>query len=89
MLHEGFLKVFQLLHQFRDEGSLEGWIRKILVNCALQKLRSNSRLAPVLNIESYNEQFVLQSNIESKISSKELLQLVMSLPPAYKIVFNL
>jgi RNA polymerase sigma-70 factor, ECF subfamily len=89
VVQEGFLKVFQFLHQFRDEGSLEGWVRKIIVNCALQKLRSNSRLAPVLNIESYNEQFVLQANIESKISSKELLQLVMSLPPAYKMVFNL
>jgi RNA polymerase sigma-70 factor (ECF subfamily) len=89
VLQEGFLKVFQFLHQFRDEGSLEGWVRKIMVNCALQRLRSNSRLAPVLNIESYNEQFVLQSNIESNISSKELLQMVMLLPPAYKMVFNL
>lgn len=89
VLQEGFLRVFQFLHQFREEGSLEGWIRKIMVNCALQRLRSNSRLAPVLNIESYNEQFALQANIESQISSKELLQLVMSLPPAYKMVFNL
>jgi RNA polymerase sigma-70 factor (ECF subfamily) len=89
VLQEGFLKVFQFLHQFRDEGSFEGWVRKIMVNCALQKLRSNARLTPVLNIESYNEQFVMQSNVESTISSKELLQLVMTLPPAYKMVFNL
>jgi RNA polymerase sigma-70 factor, ECF subfamily len=89
ILQEGFLKVFQFLHQFREEGSLEGWIRKIMVNCALQKLRNKSRLAPVLNIESYNEQLVLQEHIESKISSKELLQMIMSLPPAYKMVFNL
>jgi RNA polymerase sigma-70 factor (ECF subfamily) len=89
VLQEGFLKVFQFLHQFREEGSLEGWIRKIMVNCALQKLRSNSRLAPVLNIESYNEQFVSQPHIESNLSSKELLQIVMTLPPVYKMVFNL
>lgn len=89
VLQEGFLKVFQFLHQFRDEGSLEGWIRKIVVNCALQRLRSQSRLTPVVDIDPHKEQFVLQENIESRISSKELLQLVMSLPPAYKLVFNL
>jgi RNA polymerase sigma factor (sigma-70 family) len=89
VLQEGFLKVFQFLHQFRDEGSLEGWIRKIIVNCALQRLRSQSRLTPVVDIDPHKEQFVLQENIESRISSKELLQLVMSLPPAYKLVFNL
>jgi RNA polymerase sigma-70 factor (ECF subfamily) len=89
VLQEGFLKVFQFLHQFRDEGSLEGWVRKIVVNCALQRLRSQSRLTPVVDIDPHKEQFAMQENIESRISSKELLQLVMSLPPAYKVVFNL
>jgi RNA polymerase sigma-70 factor, ECF subfamily len=89
ILQEGFLKVFQFLHQFRDEGSLEGWIRKIIVNCALQRLRNNSRLAPVVNIGSYDEHFVIQDHIESTITSKELLRMVMSLPPVYKLVFNL
>ncbi|MFI5128447.1 MAG: RNA polymerase sigma factor [Chitinophagales bacterium] len=89
VLQEGFLKAFQFLHQFREQGSLEGWIRKIIVNCALQRLRTNSRLAPVVNIESYDEQFVIHDDIESGINSKELLRMVMSLPPAYRLVFNL
>jgi RNA polymerase sigma-70 factor (ECF subfamily) len=89
VLQEGFLKVFQFLHQFRDEGSLEGWIRKIMVNCALQRLRSKRQLAPVVNIESHDNDFLLQSTIEDRLGSKELLQIVMSLPPAYKMVFNL
>lgn len=89
VMQEGFLKVFQFLHQFRDEGSLEGWIRKVVVNCALQRLRNDSRLAPIVNIGSYDEHFVMQDHIESRITSKELLQMVMSLPPAYKLVFNL
>src|SRR5436853_6364089 len=89
VLQEGFLKVFQFLHQYRNEGSLEGWIRKIMVNSALQKLRSNSRLAPVLNIDSYQDNFSMHSIAESSMTSKELLQLVMLLPPVYKMVFNL
>ena len=89
VLQEGFLKVFQFLHQYRGEGPLEGWIRKIIVNCALQRLRSNSRLAPVVSIESYDEQFIIHNQVENRIGSKELLRMVMSLPPAYKLVFNL
>jgi len=89
VLQEGFLKVFQFLHKYRGEGALEGWIRQIIVNCALQRLRSNSRLAPVVSIESYDEQFIIHDQIENRIGSKELLRMVMSLPPAYKLVFNL
>ncbi|MEI9810689.1 MAG: RNA polymerase sigma factor [Bacteroidota bacterium] len=89
ILQEGFLKTFQFLHQCKQEGSLEGWVRKIMVNCALQKLRSKSRLAPVLSIESYKEHLAMDEYIESNFSSKELLKLVMSLPPAYNAVFNL
>jgi len=89
ILQEGFLKVFQFLHQFRHEGSLEGWIRKIMVNAALQRLRNKSRLTPVVNIELYKEELAWQDTIESDMSSKEFLKLVMGLPPAYKSVFNL
>jgi RNA polymerase sigma-70 factor, ECF subfamily len=89
ILQEGFLKTFQFLHQFRNEGSLEGWIRKIIINCALQKLKNRSRMAPVINIEPYQETFALDEFIESNITSKELLKLVMTLPPAYRAVFNL
>ncbi len=89
ILQEGFLKTFQFLHQFKEEGSLEGWIRKIMVNCALQKLRSKRQLTSVLNIESYENEFVLPDSIEERVSSKDLLQIIMLLPPAYKMVFNL
>ncbi|MBS1655086.1 MAG: sigma-70 family RNA polymerase sigma factor [Bacteroidetes bacterium] len=89
VLQEGFLKVFQFLHQFKNAGSFEGWIRKIMVNCALQRLRSKSQLAPVLQIEAYDNNFKVDEHTESRISAKELLELVMLLPPAYKMVFNL
>ena len=46
-------------------------------------------MAPVINIEPYLESFVMDEFVESYITSKELLKLVISLPPAYKAVFNL
>ena len=36
ILHDGFIKVFQKIRSYRSEGSLEGWIRKIMVNTALE-----------------------------------------------------
>lgn len=89
ILQEGFLKVFQYLHQFKNEASLEGWIRKIMVNCGLQKIRTNARIAPVISIDHLKDTFRIDGYIESNIASKELLKLVMTLPPAYKAVFNL
>ena len=46
-------------------------------------------MAPVLHIEPYDNHFPVIDNIEGRLNSKELLQLVMALPPAYKTVFNL
>ena len=43
MLQEGFIRVFSYIHQFKFEGSFEGWIRRIVVNTALKSLQ-NSRI---------------------------------------------
>src|SRR5438309_1466576 len=49
-LQEGFIKVFKAIDQFKFAGSFEGWIRKIMVNCALQKLRGKTKLHAIVNI---------------------------------------
>lgn len=49
ILHEGFIKVFGKLDKFRNEGSLEGWIRRIMINTALDYIKSTKKL---LSIES-------------------------------------
>src|SRR5260221_10389660 len=49
--HEGFMKVFENIKQFRKEGSLEGWIRRIMVNTAIEKYRKNSHMVVVVSME--------------------------------------
>ncbi len=90
ILQEGFIKVFSCLHQYRNEGSLEGWIRRVMITTALQRLRSQSSLYTVLSVNN-SEAAELQDKetIESNLSEKELLELVQSLPSAYRAVFNL
>src|SRR5438309_8385659 len=90
ILQEGFIKVFSSLHQYRNEGSLEGWIRRIMVTTALQRLRSRTPIHAVLSVEgSVHHEMQEEESSESKLSAKELLSLVQSLPSVYRAVFNL
>ena len=90
ILQEGFMKVFQFIHQYKNTGSFEGWVRKIMMNCALQRYRSKSDLHAVINIDLVKEENLANDeNAFSKIGAKELLLMVQRLSPAYRMVFNL
>ncbi len=89
ILQEGFLKVFEFIHQFRFAGAFEGWVRKIMVNCALQKYRSKQHLHALVNIETTDFDHLYNDDIVNQLSAKELLKTVQLLPPAYRMIFNL
>ena len=58
ILQEGFIKVFTCLDQYKFRGSLEGWIKRTMINCALQKLRTKNSLYPVINIDEVSEKSI-------------------------------
>lgn len=87
-LQEGFIKVFTSLKNFRNEGSLEGWIRRIMINVSLEKLRKLNKMYPVEDVAIYDS-VNFSDDIISKISADELMKLVQELPPRYRLVFNL
>ena len=89
ILQEGFIRVFEFIHQYKFAGSFEGWVRKIMVNCALQKFRSKKQLHAVVNIDSAQVEDTGNENIMAHIGTKELLAMVQQLPPGYRMVFNL
>lgn len=92
ILQEGFMKVFENIGSFRKDGSLEGWIRRIMVNTAIQKFRKKKIPEKMMvdiddstvNLNGYNS-----NDIISQIGVKELMQLIQKLSPAYQMVFNL
>ena len=89
--HEGFMKVFENLKHFKNAGSLEGWIRRIMVNTSIEKYRKNARLFVVVNIDD-NVEFLnnyFTDDILSQIEANELMKLIQKLPPAYKMAFSL
>jgi len=87
---EGSKQLFQELG-FKVNWDAGGYVGFQRDDCKfiLQKFKNRSRIAPVISIEAYQETFIMDEFIESNITSKELLKLVISLPPAYKAVFNL
>lgn len=88
ILHDGFIKVFEKIGKYRGEGSLEGWIRRVLVNTALERFRKNSRMFSMTEIDENIVDDGLE-NIEGHLSSAELLEIIMELTPKYRLVFNL
>ena len=91
VLQEGFMRVFDHIRQYKSTGPFEGWVRKIMVNCALSKYRSKAQLHAVANIDASNSQieYADREDILSKISAKELVGMIQQLPPGYRMVFNL
>ena len=89
IMQEGFVQVFKSLHNFKFSGSFEGWVRKIMVYCAIAKYRGKSKLHFVLNIETEEIATTNNEEILSRLGKKELLKMVQDLPPAYRLVFNL
>ncbi len=89
VLHEGFLRVFTYIKKFKGTGSFEGWIRRIMINCALLRYRTKSHLYPVMQLDAGRPGTTTEPDIFSKLDAKELLLLVQSLPAGYRLVFNL
>ncbi|HAF31293.1 MAG TPA: RNA polymerase subunit sigma-70 [Bacteroidales bacterium] len=89
ILQDGFIKVYVNLKQFNNKGSFEGWIRRIIVNTALEKFRDKNYLFAV-NMESeYDANSSHYDHILSELSAKDLLKLIQDLSPQYRTVFNL
>lgn len=88
IMQDGFIKVFRKIEQFSGKGSLEGWIRRILVNTALEKYRSKVHLQSIDEHDNINVEIVDQYVLES-MTAEEIAQLIQNLSPKYRLVFNL
>jgi RNA polymerase sigma-70 factor (ECF subfamily) len=83
----GFIKVFKNLHQYKFNGSFEGWIRKIMVNECLMELRKRRNFN--ISIEVVSDKLIESFTIDQELHSKDIIQLLDYLPYGYRTVFNL
>ncbi len=90
ILQEGFIKIFENLGNYKHEGSFEGWIRRIMVNTALEKFRSKHNLYRVDDIDTIPEPDAEPDNEDyAGLEAGDLLEIIRELPPKYRMVFNL
>jgi RNA polymerase sigma factor (sigma-70 family) len=89
VLQDGFVKVFQHLPQYAGAGSFEGWIRKIMVNSALEHLRKKKIVYSQTDIQNLEDDCHLDAEVMSKIAVQDLLSMIRELSPGYQVVFNL
>lgn len=88
MLQNGFTKIFQKISEYRSDGSFEGWIRRIMVNTAIEVYRKNQRMLEVVNIDEVND--TAQATFDmSGLEAKDLLKMIQELSTGYRMVFNL
>jgi RNA polymerase sigma factor (sigma-70 family) len=89
ILQDGFVKVFMKLKDFKQEGSLEGWIRRIMVNTALDQIRKNGRFLGDTDVDAVGYKLDSNDFIAENLMAEDLMKLIRSLPDGYRTVFNL
>ncbi len=95
VLHDGLIKVFSKLSSFENKGSFEGWVRRIIVNVAIDFVRSRKDFYIKQEQEFLLDDIVDDTDnnteIESlrKLRAETIIELMQKLSPAYRMVFNL
>ena len=89
MLQEGFIKVFSQIHQYRNEGAFEGWIRRIVVHTCINILKKNKKFSDSLDITYASGIGIKEENIPSIMQAKQVVECIRVLPVGYRTVLNL
>jgi RNA polymerase sigma factor (sigma-70 family) len=91
LLQEGFVKVFSNIRSFRGEGSLAGWIKRIMINLAINQTKKNKRVPYMEDIEEIHETEIVPEEVpaELPVDGNTMMEWIHSLPEGYRMVFNL
>ncbi|NTV82719.1 MAG: RNA polymerase sigma factor [Bacteroidales bacterium] len=97
VMQDGFIKVFSQIHKFRREGSFEGWIKRIMINAAIDNYQSNLKhafhedVSEIAHSEDMAEYPGSDDDLpdEMNIPHTKLMEMIQELPDGYRVVFNL
>jgi RNA polymerase sigma factor (sigma-70 family) len=89
VLQDGFVRVFKFLDQYKQEGELGAWIRRIMVNTALNYLKKSKKYQHDLLFDKTELHVVSNDDPAIRLNAKELAQLIRQLPTGYQTIFNL
>lgn len=89
VLQEAFVKIFSKLPSFKMDGSLEGWIRRIMVNTSLDAIRKQKKFEKDVNLDEIDYKMSSSELASDNLQAQDLMKLIHELPEGYKMVFNL
>lgn len=89
MLQEGFIKVFTQIRQFRNEGPLEGWIRKVMVHTCINILKKNKKFSESVDIIFARGIKINEEDVPSVLQAKQIIEYIRMMPAGYRTVLNL
>ncbi len=89
ILQEGFIRVYGHLNTYSGKGALGGWIRRIMINMALQRYRDNKNMELVRLEDSSIHLREVSEDVLSRMSADELMAILQQLPIGFRTVFNL
>ncbi len=89
VLQEGFIKVFTKLKQYKNDGALGAWIRRIMVTTTINYLQKHNRYKKEMQLEEKTLHLVSTENPEININTKDLIEIIRKLPSNYQVIFNL
>lgn len=88
ILNDGFVKIFSKLDRYTSGMSFKGWLRKVMINSAIDYYRRNEKHYHSLDI-SYGQFETSAATILDKLSEQDIIAAIQRLPPSYRMVFNL
>lgn len=95
VLQEGFVKIFKKIKTFEGRGSFEGWLKRIMVNTAINYLKSNKKFQLEEEFDANNLNHTIGKSDEelfeanAEVPQEELISMIDDLPTGYKLVFNM
>lgn len=89
IFNNAMLRVFKGIHNYHHEGKFMGWVKVIVVNCALDLIKKENKFKKEQLTAVQEEQIGIPEDILSKVSVKEIQKIMSQLPRATATVFNL
>jgi len=89
ILQEGFIRIFNHIKDFRGEGSIDGWVRRTIVNTSINFYKKRIKQGISTELETIKEKIESDNLIIDTLAAEELLEIIRELPDGYRTVFNL
>jgi RNA polymerase sigma-70 factor (ECF subfamily) len=89
ILQLGFIRVFTRLDQFQPEKSLDAWVNRIFITTTINYHVKNLKFAREVELSEAEEYSLVEENVISGISAREMLSAIQSLPVSYRTIFNM